>query len=212
MGLVNTKSLEQHKRTLRLNDHQRQVLVGILLGDAHLETQNRGRTYRLKVEQSETHKEYLFHMYEIFQEWTLTPPQEKIKRSAQSVSVNWWFQTISHAAFRFYAHQFYQDGKKHVPSLIHRFLNERALAYWFMDDGSVKWKQSRVFLLNTQGFSQRDVERLGQVLQDKFGIETYLRKQTEGWQIAIGGGSRERFEEMVKPYILPSMMYKFRRA
>jgi hypothetical protein len=212
MGLVNSKSLEEEKRKLRLNDIQRQVLVGILLGDAHLETQNQGRTFRLKVEQSHLHKEYLMHLYEVFREWVLTPPQEKHKRSAQSNSVNWWFQTVSHAAFRFYAHQFYRDGKKHVPVLIHRFLSERSLAYWFMDDGSAKWKRSRVLLLNTQGFTQSDVERLADAIRDKYAVQTYLRRQAEGWQIAVSGSSRGRFEEIVKPYLVSSMMYKIERA
>ncbi len=212
MGLVNSNSPEHDKQKLRLNKIQRQVLVGILLGDAHLETQNRGRTYRLKVEQSERHKEYLFHLYEIFREWVLTPPQEKVKRSAQSVSVNWWFQTVNHAAFRFYAHQFYQDGRKRVPVLIHRLLNERSLAYWFMDDGSAKWRQSLVLLFNTQSYSQQEVKLLIRVMGAKFGIETYLRKQAEGWQIAVKGSSRERFEEIVRPYLIPSMEYKLKRA
>lgn len=212
MGLVNSKSLEQAKQKLRLNETQRQVLVGILLGDAHLETQNNGRTYRLKVEQSESHKEYLFHLYEVFREWVLTPPQAKIKHSAEIESVNWWFQTISHAAFRFYAHQFYRDGKKRVPVLIHRFLNERGLTYWFMDDGSAKSKQSLVLLFNTQGYTQQDVEVLVKAMEDKFGLETYLRKQAEGWQIAVKGSSREKFEEMVRPYLHSSMEYKLKRA
>lgn len=212
MGLVNSKSLELAKQRLRLNVLQRQVLVGILLGDAHLETLNRGRTYRLKVEQCDSHKEYLMHLYEIFQEWVLTPPQEKKKYSAQSQSFNWWFQTVSHAAFRFYAHQFYRDGKKCVPVLIHRFLCERSMAYWFMDDGSAKGKQSRVLLLNTQGFVKSDVERLAKAMQDKFGIETYLRRQAEGWQIAVSGNSRDRFEEMINPYLVSSMKYKLERA
>lgn len=212
MGLVNSKSLEQEKQKLRLNEIQRQVLVGILLGDAHLETQNRGKTYRLKVEQSESHKEYLFHLYEIFREWVITPPQEKIKRSAQSASVNWWFQTVSHAAFRFYAHQFYREGRKRVPVLIHRFISERSLAYWFMDDGSAKWKQSLVLLFNTQSYTRQEVELLMKAIEIKFDIQTYLRKQAEGWQIAVKGSSREQFEEVVGPYIVPSMEYKLKRA
>ena len=51
---------------MTLSKQQKEILVGILLGDANLQTDNGGKTYRLRVLQSEQHKEYLFHLYEIF--------------------------------------------------------------------------------------------------------------------------------------------------
>ena len=52
----------------RLTVEQKQVLFGTLLGDAHLETQNNGRTYRVKFMQSDAHKAYIFHLYSIFKD------------------------------------------------------------------------------------------------------------------------------------------------
>lgn len=37
----------------KLTEQQREITVGLLLGDGHLETRTNGRTYRLKVEHSE---------------------------------------------------------------------------------------------------------------------------------------------------------------
>lgn len=210
--LVRSREIEQYKQTLRLTQEQREALVGLLLGDAHLETQNRGETYRLKIEQSEAHREYVEHIYDLFKPWVLTPPQAKQVVSRGCVSVNWWFQTVSHGAFRFYAQQFYCDGRKCVPELIGRWLKPRGLAYWFMDDGSLKWRQSRAVLLNTQGFDRSDVERLAQVLIQHFALETLLRRQAEGHQIVIVGRSLERFVELIGPYLLPEMTYKLPRA
>jgi len=209
---MRSKAIEEYKQHLRLTRVQRDILVGILLGDAHLETQNAGQTYRLKIEQSERHHAYLEHLYQEFREWVLTPPQMKQRRSAGSQSVNWWFQSVSHPAFRFYAQQFYCHGKKSVPKLIHRWLTPRGLAYWFMDDGSSKWRESKVLLFNTQGFEKHDVEQLMHVLESKFGLEDYLRKQPEGWQIAIAGSARNRLEELISPYLLPDMQYKLIRT
>lgn len=126
--------------------------------------------------------------------------------------MNWWFQTVSHGAFRFYAHQFYGGGRKCVPRPIRRWLTPRGLAYWFMDDGSLKWQQSRAVLLNTQGYDRGDVERLAQVLTQSNGLETMLRRQAEGVQIVITGRSLERFVDLIAPYLLPSMWYKLPRA
>ena len=203
-----SKEIERTKRKLKLKKFQKEVIVGILLGDAHLETQNGGRTYRLKIEQSEKHRDYVWHLYEIFKKWVLTPPQERIKSVDGKKYKMWWFNTISCGSFRFYAHQFYSDGRKCVPKLIHRWLSPRAIAYWFCDDGSMKSRQSKGVIFNTQGFQRKDVDRLIAVLIEKYGLLAKKRKQPEGWQIYISGKSYERFIEIVKPYIFVGMQYK----
>lgn len=189
---------------MKLTDQQRETLVGLLLGDAHLETQNRGRTYRLKLEYSVKQREYIDHLYELFKEWTLSPPQEKHDRTHHNI----WFQTVSHSAFRFYAHQFYDGPRKCVPKLIHRFLTPRSIAYWYMDDGSIKSRESKGVIFNTQGFARNDVKQLMNVLRGRFDLEASERKQKERWQIYISGSSFERFHELVAPFFLPSMLYK----
>ncbi|GIV08278.1 MAG: hypothetical protein KatS3mg020_0836 [Fimbriimonadales bacterium] len=203
--MAHSHAIETYKQNLKLTKTQRETLVGILLGDAHLETQNRGRTYRLKIEQSNKHEAYVYHLYEVFAAWVLTPPQQKH-------SEKWWFQTVSHGAFRYYAQQFYRDGRKVVPAQIHRMLKPRSLAYWFMDDGSTKDKHSRAVLLNTQGFTQSEAARLAQTLTEQFVLETSLRRQPEGYQVMIRGASLERVLELVEPYLIPEMRYKLPNA
>jgi hypothetical protein len=207
-----SKAIEKYKRELKLSQEQREVLIGLLLGDAHLETQNQGRTYRLKIEQSLKHRDYVQHLYEIFRPWVLTPPQLKEKSSRGHTSWNCWFQTVSHGAFRFYAHQFYIERQRRVPKLIHRWLTPRALSYWFMDDGSMKSSQSKGVILNTQSYSISDIHRLVDVLQEEFGLQAKPRRQQEGFQIYISGKSYERFREFVEPYLIASMRYKLPRA
>jgi len=205
---VKSRHIEEYKKGLKLTSEQREVLVGLMLGDGCLETQNNGRTYRLKIEQSEAHRAYVEHLYQLFRAWVRTPPQIKVVQSRGHVSRNWWFQTLSHGAFRFYAHQFYQQGRKCVPPLIHRWLTPRSVAYWFMDDGSAKSKQSKGVLFNTQGFSLADVKRLCQVLSDLYDLEVKPRKQREGYQIFVSGESYETFRNLVGPYLIPEMSYK----
>ncbi len=202
--MVYSREIEDGKASLKLSDVQREMLVGLILGDAHLETQSKGRTYRVKFEYSSNQREYANHLYESFGEWICTPPQVKLDATHNNV----WFQTVSHTAFRFYAHQFYDERKKCVPALIHRFLTARGVAYWFMDDGSIKSRESKAVIFNTQGFGQNDVKRLVKCLQKTFNLEAAPRKQEEGLQIYVSGNSFERFREIVSPYILPSMRYK----
>ena len=205
---MHSKAIEDYKTKLKLTREQREILVGLVLGDGHLETQNRGRTYRLKVEYSSSKREYCQHLYESFREWVLTPPKEKSKHSKGHVSSNFAFNTVSHGAFRFYAQQFYLDGKKVVPKRLDNMLTPKGLAYWYMDDGSMKSKQSKGVILNTQGFSRNEVGMLVDLLKEKFSLEASERRQKDGYQIYISGKCYELFMALVGNQIHSSMRYK----
>ncbi len=202
--MVYSREIEKGKASLELSDLQRETLVGLLLGDAHLETQNRGRTYRLKFEYSVEQSAYANHLYDTFKSWVRTPPQLKLDPTHHNI----WFQTVSHGAFRFYAQQFYEEKRKRVPQLIHKILTARGIAYWYMDDGSIKSHESKGVLFNTQGFAQDDVKRLVDCLRRSFDLEASPRRQEEGLQIYVSGTSYDRFREIVDPHILPTMRYK----
>lgn len=205
---MNSREIEEYKNHLELSNDQRDTLIGLLLGDGHLETQNGGRTYRLKIEQSLKHLAYVNHLYHLFEAWVQTPPQIKFVSSRGHKSENVWFQTLSHQSFRFYAQQFYDGQKKRVPKLIHRWMTPRGLAYWFMDDGSMKSKESKAVIFNTQGFQYFEIELMIKVLTDSFSLQASIRKQDDGYQIYISGNSYERFVVLIEPYILDEMRYK----
>lgn len=210
---MHSLAIEAYKKTLVFSQEQHEILVGLLLGDACLETQNKGRTYRVKIEQSARHEPYVRHLYEIFQPWVLTPPRIKeCMASNGSKSSSWVFNTVSHEALRFYAHQFYTGVKKRVPRLIHRWLTSRGLAYWFMDDGSMKSNQSKGILFNTHGFELEDVERLIGCVQTNFGLQATLRRQKDGNQIYVSGASFEDFVTLVNPFVIVAMRYKVPQA
>lgn len=162
----------------KLTGEQKEILFGILLGDAHLETQNQGLTFRLKVEQSLKHQAYLNHLYGIFQNYVKTPPKKRIiEYTTGKQSTNVRFSTVATIKFRFFGKQFYKNTKKIIPKLIHRWLTPRALAYWFMDDGSMKSIHSKGVLLNTQNFSHAEVLQLCDVLKQNFNLSCWPRKQ-----------------------------------
>ena len=190
---------------------QKEILFGLLLGDAHLETQSQGLTFRMKLEQSLKHEVYLSHLYSIFQDYVQTPPQERtIKRQNRTETKNVRFSTVALIQFRFFGKQFYKDKKKVVPKLIHRWLTPRALAYWFMDDGSWKSSQSKGVLLNTQSFSYAEVQTLCTALTKNFDLRCWPKKsQKDTYQIYISGTSYETLRDVIYEFIIPEMRYKF---
>ena len=201
--IEDSPSLKKEKVT-KLTKELRDVIVGKLLGDAHLETQNNGKTWRLKIEHSMKQKNYVIHLYNLFFQFVATPPKVVKNRSKDNI----FFQTLSYGCFRFYGQQFYVNRKKVVPKIIKRLLTPRVLSYWYADDGSIKSKQSKAILLNTQGYTLKEVIFLCKVLRDKFLLDSWPRRQKEGWQIYISGKSYQTFKELIFPFLIPDMFYK----
>jgi len=106
-----------------------------MLGDGSLNTQNKGKTYRLKFEWGDKNKTYLTHVYHLFDEWVLSTPHKKTRISPKgNLVITWGFQTISHKAFNPLAKLFLLKGTKVIPELLIKdHLTDRGLAYWFME-------------------------------------------------------------------------------
>lgn len=207
---MHSNAIEERKRHLRLTDRQREIVVGLLLGDGHLESQDGGRTYRLKIEHSIAQRVYVDWLYEAFHDWVRTAPQRRsiVLQTTGRRYEKCWFNTLSVAPFRFYAQQFYRNGRKVVPKLIHRWLTPLALAIWYMDDGSVKSSGHSTVLFNTHAFERPDLIRLQRVLDRRYGIATTLRRQREGMQIYLLAETIETFRRLIEPHIHVSMQYK----
>lgn len=200
---------------------QREILWGLLLGDLHAEYSPNGQKVRFKFEQSEAHKAYMVHLYEIFKDWL--PGHKSVDQALCRNRGNLVMQTSYSESFKFYADQFYvlQGRKrvKRVPILVHRWLTPRNLAYFYMDDGSMHSHEHKAVIFNTQGFTPEDVQRLCAILAENFGLEANPRKQkskneTTGeeniqYQVEVSGKSFERMSELIVPHIIPEMMYKF---
>lgn len=192
----------------KLKELQKEILIGIILGQGHLLTINKGKTFRLKIEQSVKHKDYVFHLYDIWKEFCLTSPTI-IKNDSR---LYYTFQTISLSSFRFYAQLFYDvKGKKIIPreSLLLKLLTPLGLAYWFMDDGSLKSLQSKGVFLNTQGFTVAEIKTLSRVLKKKFSLDAWKSKDKTGFRIYISGKSYEKLRNLIFPYLQESFYYKF---
>jgi hypothetical protein len=203
---MNTKEIRAKKESLELSKRQRELIVGLLLGDGHLETQNGGRTYRLKVEHGSAQRAYLEWLAREFQEWTLSGWYEKCKGEKKVYG----FTTVSHPAFRFYGLQFYQNGKKRIPPLIKKLMSPLSFAIWFLDDGSVKSSKHRSLVIHSLGYTKKDLV-LAQGALRGFGIESALHKQRNGsFRVYLPYASALILEQFVRPILteVPVLAYK----
>ena len=229
------KKLEAYKKSLKLNDEQREVLIGTLLGDSSISLRDNKPHYSVKFEQCTERKEYVEHLYTIFEPFVGTPPKPRFfpekKESEQSqfepnsfeneTTVqeprkikSFWFRTYQHSSLIFYYNMFYKmngnEKVKIVPKNIHKFLTPRALAYWFMDDGNIT-SDLQTYVLNTQSFEKHECVFLCDVLYRNFSIFSNIEKDKNKWRIRIRAASADEFKRLIIPYVHPVFDYKLKK-
>ncbi len=191
-----------------MNKKQKSILVGLLLGDGHLETVTRNRTYRLKVEHSLKQKEYVDWLYGEFADFIRHEPYVKTKSLNEKQFSCCGFTTCSSGLFRFYAQQFYSGRKKIIPKLFAKLIDPLALAIWFMDDGSFKSIRHKTYIIHSVGYTKDDLGIVQKVFEEKFGIKVALHKQYDRWRIYFLSETADKFKKLIEPYVIPSMKYK----
>jgi len=204
---MNTLALRNYKASLTMTERQKQLLEGMLLGDAHLERQKGALSARLKVEHSVRQSAFVDWKFSEWRQWVRTPPRERIRQNRLgTVSTNREFTTLSHVEFEEFRLRFYRDGRKVVPSDLE--LTPVSMAVWFMDDGSRKSNQCRGLYLNTQSFSISEVSQLRSLMRSAVGVETSVRRQSDGLQIYIPSPSVTDLIAYIDDELIPSMRYK----
>ena len=189
--------LARAARKLKFSQEQWDLIIGSLLGDGYLVRTTRG--YAFRVNHGTCQKDYVDWKYEKLKEFVNSPP-----RFAENC---YYYRTITHNAFIALQAQFYPNGRKEVPKeLIASRMNPMVLAVWIMDDGSKDGNQIRI---NSQSFSEEDNRFLASVLRAKLGIEVTINRDKKLFRLRICQTSMPRLIDLIRPYIIPSMLYKF---
>ena len=188
--------MARRKREEDLTEKQLKLIIGSLLGDGHLVWTTRG--YAFRVNHSIKQGKYVLWKYNILKEFVRTSPKECGRCC--------YFRTISHPLLEKLRGDFYLKNRKILPEkLIEEHLDSFVLSTWFMDDGSRDKNQVRI---NSQNFSRKENVKLQRILRAKLGIETSLNRDKNHVRIRIGTSSMTRFATLVKPHIIPDMLYK----
>jgi len=198
------------KSLITLPDKLKEILVGLILGDLTCQRQKLQWNPTFKFVQGMIHKEYLFHLYELFQNCCSKAPKkcntlpDKRTRKIYTYLV---FYTYSLPCLVPFYELFFVDGKKVVPSNIFELLTPLGLCYWICDDGSF-CKRDRAIILSTQGFSLQEVELLVKVLTDKFNLKCSVNKNGKAFVIRISTKSLPVIQSLLKDIMPPMMLHK----
>jgi len=190
-----------------INKRQRQIIIGTLLGDGHLE--KNGRYTRLRIDHRQ--KDYVEWKYTELSKIVTAKPRivlDKCRSSNNKFYRRWHVSTYSIPELDEYREIFYRDGRKCIPSGIGGMLDSPlALAVWYMDDG-YKRNDCAALRLNTDAFTCAEQNLLLQMLKNNFAICANLHRKGKWHNIYVPQQEALKFCTIIRPFVLPTLEYK----
>ena len=193
-----------------LDDCQKQVLLGLLLGDGCLFKAKNATHPFLSITRAKKDIAYLQWQYDVFKAFCMSGVSE---REIHDKRTNKTYQQVKVATrralvFEQYYCDWYGNGKKSVPRTLN--LSPLTNAIWFCDDGCItrKTKTRLLLKLSTHGFSFDDVEYLKDILDRRFGEKFLIYKDSCGPFIYASDNGARAFVREIDSYIPDSMTRK----
>lgn len=117
------------------------------------------------------------------------------------------FHTYTYTSLNSLHDDWYNNGIKRVPVNIAEFLTPLALAVLIMDDGT---RIRSGLKLCTNSFTYEDCKRLSSILFDKYQLKVTVQSAgvPNQYNIYIKTNSMSLLRNMVRPYMVSSMLYK----
>lgn len=228
MGAMLPFGKARTKAFIRIGPHDKQVLDIIIcgmLGDfwADKIPGKQLSSIRFNLEQSISNSAYIHHINLLLYNlgYCAQPTPSLIKKSDRSDHPEWKsrenrfnykLSLFTFTSFLWIYDSYYIDMKgknrKCVPYFISDYLSPLGLAHWIMQDGSNQRGQG--INLATHSFTFEECQFLARVLTDKYNFKTSVIKTgvENQWRISIWKQSMPTLIEIVKPYMIPEMLYK----
>jgi recombination protein RecA len=198
----------------RLGEQQFQLILGSLMGDGSLSPNRRGRSgTRFRMGHGAKQAAYL--------DWKASLlgniPYSRTVNAKGAVFAD--FTPLPELS-ELHEAVYFGDGKKHLSWDYLKSLTPLALAVWYMDDGGFTLRSKGVQERTAGGTGRVEIcveamssgsrERLAQYLRDTYGLRVKLqyRGARKMSVLQFSTASSEKFQQLVAPYMHPSMEYK----
>lgn len=203
------------RRNIPYSMEQKEIIFGTLLGDGNISKRKtkgiKCQTYFGRINHCEEQLEYANYIRSFFNSNLVSNVRHYFVKGDKNklVKTDRWhcsFDFKDNYALKEIYEMFYNnEGKKDIPKDL-SLLTPRAMAFWFMDDGSCCSKHS--ICIATMSFSLEGLLHLQEYLLSTFNIKTVVRRD---FNLYIQTESAPIFYNLVKPYMHESLMYKLRK-
>jgi hypothetical protein len=196
-----------------LSPYQKEVLIGTMLGDASLERQKPTYNAQLRFDKTyPSNERYINLLYSLFYHFIGPNESLKINKRKPEKRTGIVYSTIAFKTRRLpcftpYHDLFYFNGIKVIPNNIKDLLTPVVLAFLIMDKGELS--SSNQTLLQTNSYTNTEVELLQFSLLKNFGLRTRLVEKRQGQRlIAIPIRQKIPLKDIVGAFMHDSMKYK----
>ena len=203
---------KHNTKILELDEQQKQILIGSLLGDGSLSYSKNSNCYMYSEEHCPKQKDYLLWKNKVFR-FNINEEEKEIYKTNR--------------VFKYYRELFYPNGKKIITREILDKLEPLGLAVWFMDDGFYNYRLNNLSI-STHCFGLEGNQIIQQYFKEKWDIDSKIIKiaKEKGYTAYLNGREikslrdnyyikfnvedAKKFIRVIKSHILqiPSMHYK----
>lgn len=206
---------------LKMNIENRSILIGMILGDGYVQNNSCGT---LCLQHSQTQLDYLSHKVNIL--WHMFGGKlptihlldrfdkrtNKIYKTCYASKSNKYIATLRK--------WIYINGKKQYTKQILDYLTPHGIAIWYMDDGGchlrINKKTGKISSVQTYLYTYCSNEE-AIVIQEYFlnthGIYFSIHKNKKSTCCLCANTKASKvFVELIRPYIIESMLYKLRHV
>lgn len=195
----------------RIGPHNKDIIsifYGIILSSTNIIEQNINST-RIALYQEAWHSEYLLYLHRLIADLGYCNPiSPKIQTRLSNKGIMQYvirFHTYSYTSLNVIYDNWYNNGIKQVPINIEIYLSPLALALWIINDGI---RKNNGLKLNTKIFTFKDCTRLTILLYDIYNIKSSVQSLSNENYIYVWSESIPSLRELVRPYIVSSILYK----
>ena len=211
-----------------MNRAERALLVGMSIGDGYVKVSRQKpyiNTYRseLRIKHCTAQRPYLEYKADLLKKifggkCTIVDYLVTLKTTGKTYTQSRLLKANKY--FRQIRSWLYPNGKKFISRRILDMLSLKALAIWYMDDGSMncnrnKHKQiSSVFTTIATFCSKGEADTIIEYFKEKYNIQAKKSLcsggYTDSYLIRFNTKASYEFIALIHPYIVPSMRYKMR--
>jgi len=173
---------------VELNDFQKKLIIGSLLGDGHIDKREKYPIFI--VSHAESQKDYLFWKYEVLKNLCNKAPSE-IKSTTKEIR-NKEFTSLKAYRLTTRSYSCLSEYQKLNKKQIINTLEDFSFAIWILDDGS---KTNSLWQLCIASLTNEETEFLQIILKERFGISSKINKNIK--YISFGRIDSEKIDKII---------------
>lgn len=189
-----------------MNKNNRAILYGMVIGDGYI----RNNRPSFSIIHGENQYEYIKHKADLLINIFNKPVN--VHKFNNNGYVGYRLETSS-KYFSTIRKKLYVDNTKNIAKSL-EYLDEHAIALWYMDDGSL-WAKKRNDVIHAYELqisiytdSLDEINTIICWFKSNYDLTFTIKKHKNKYSIRCGTKEARKFINIVKPYIIDSMKYK----